>query len=139
MNKNHDFWRKNVHEIDPDDIELVEPIGSGSYGSVYRGKWKSKNMNVAIKKLLTMEKEANILAQLKHENIIEFYGCCNEPGNFSLILELAPIGSLYSFLQSPNADKMDSRYLLNWSRDIAKGVEYLHKDAPCKERDSFFV
>ena len=89
-------------------------------------------MEVAIKKLLTMEKEANILAMLKHENIIEFYGCCNQPGNFSLIIELAPFGSLYSFLQSPGAEKMNASVLLDWSRHIARGVQYLHTDAPCK-------
>ena len=49
--------------------------------------------------LITYFKEANILAMLKHVNIIEFYGACNQPGNFSLVIELAPYGSLYNFLQ----------------------------------------
>ena len=81
-----------------------------------------------------MEKEADILAMLKHENIIEFYGTCYKLAqrDYSLIIELAPYGSLYSFLQSPDAEKMNSSVLLNWSRHIARGVQYLHNEAPCK-------
>ena len=97
---------KPYTEIDPNDIELIESIGAGSYGSgifsnfplgmttssvdryhenvltspkqtiwkyiqVFKAKWKSKNTEVAVKKLLTMEKEANILAMLK-EGLIKY-------------------------------------------------------------------
>ena len=59
-----------------------------------------------------MEKEANILAILKHTNIIEFYGAINQPANFSLIIELAPYGSLYNFLQKPEACRMDFKAMV---------------------------
>jgi serine/threonine protein kinase len=53
--------------IQPGDIQLFESIGAGSYGSVYRGKYNGQE--VAIKKLLSVETEANILSQLNHQNI----------------------------------------------------------------------
>lgn len=45
-------------EIDFSDLEFYESLGTGSAGSVYRAFWKSKEMIVAVKKLLIIEKEA---------------------------------------------------------------------------------
>ena len=44
-------------EIDFADLEFYESLGSGSAGSVYRAFWKSREMIVAVKKLLIIEKE----------------------------------------------------------------------------------
>ena len=42
-------------EINEDDLTFFERCGRGSYGSVYRGLWKSRNKIVAIKKLLQLD------------------------------------------------------------------------------------
>lgn len=44
-------------QIDFDDLLLYERCGSGTYGSVYRAYWKSNQQEVAVKKLLTVDKE----------------------------------------------------------------------------------
>ena len=44
-------------EIEYDDLDLFERCGRGSYGSVYRGLWKSRDKEVAVKKLLQLEEE----------------------------------------------------------------------------------
>jgi hypothetical protein len=44
-------------EIEYTDLDIYERCGKGSYGSVYRGLWKSRNIIVAIKKLLYLENE----------------------------------------------------------------------------------
>lgn len=44
-------------EIAFDDLEFYERCGGGSFGSVYRAKWKSENIIVAVKKLLVLDKE----------------------------------------------------------------------------------
>lgn len=55
-------------------IDLNHRLGSGAYGDVYRGVWKSKNRLVAIKKIKDeheeaskmMEEEVEIMRQFKH-------------------------------------------------------------------------
>lgn len=47
-------------EIDYNDLEIYERCGRGSYGSVYRGLWKSRNKIVAVKKLLNLENEVRL-------------------------------------------------------------------------------
>jgi serine/threonine protein kinase len=89
-------------------------------------------MEIAVKKLPSKEKEASILAMLDHPNIIEFYGACEQPGNYSILIEFARYGSLYSFLQTKEAAKLDFEQMIRWALDIARGVNYLHNEAPCK-------
>jgi len=46
------------YEIKFDDLEFIERCGSGSYGSVYRAIWISRNrQEVAVKKLLALDTE----------------------------------------------------------------------------------
>ena len=46
-----------VAEIAYDDLEFLEKCGGGTFGSVYRAKWKSQDKEVAVKRLLTLEEE----------------------------------------------------------------------------------
>lgn len=52
-------------EIAFDDLEFYERCGGGSFGSVYRAKWKSENIIVAVKKLLVLDKEVNCYCIIK--------------------------------------------------------------------------
>ena len=47
--------------IDFDDLEFFERCGAGSFGfgSVYRARWKSREKEVAVKKLSTLGNEAS--------------------------------------------------------------------------------
>ena len=44
-------------QIKFDDLQFFENCGGGSFGSVYRAKWISQDKEVAVKKLLQIEKE----------------------------------------------------------------------------------
>lgn len=47
-------------EIKSDDILFYENCGGGSFGSVYRARWLSQDKEVAVKKLLKIEKEVGV-------------------------------------------------------------------------------
>lgn len=66
--------------IDFDDLEFFERCGGGSFGSVYRARWKSQEKEVAVKKLLTaLENEVSKFTP-----------------NFSLYTPLTALISVYS-------------------------------------------
>ena len=46
-------------EISFEDLEFFECCGGGTFGSVYRAKWKSKDLEVAVKKVLALENEVS--------------------------------------------------------------------------------
>ncbi|XP_006818517.1 mitogen-activated protein kinase kinase kinase 20-like [Saccoglossus kowalevskii] len=121
----------SFYEIAFDDLEFFERCGGGTFGSVYRARWKSHDKEVAIKKLLVLEKEAQVLSQLSHRNIIKFFGAVTQEPNYCLVTEYAPRGSLYAYL-ADSKNNLDFKHILAWSRDIALGMNYLHNEAPFK-------
>uniref|UniRef100_A0A8C6V7X7 Mitogen-activated protein kinase kinase kinase 20 n=1 Tax=Naja naja TaxID=35670 RepID=A0A8C6V7X7_NAJNA len=119
-------------QIKFDDLQFFENCGGGSFGSVYRARWVSQDKEVAVKKLLKIEKEAEILSVLSHRNIIQFYGAVIEPPNYGIVTEYASAGSLYDYINSNRSEEMDMDHIMTWAMDIAKGMHYLHMEAPVK-------
>ncbi|XP_036713211.1 mitogen-activated protein kinase kinase kinase 20 isoform X2 [Balaenoptera musculus] len=119
-------------QIKFDDLQFFENCGGGSFGSVYRAKWISQDKEVAVKKLLKIEKEAEILSVLSHRNIIQFYGVILEPPNYGIVTEYASLGSLYDYINSNRSEEMDMDHIMTWATDVAKGMHYLHMEAPVK-------
>ncbi|XP_066542507.1 mitogen-activated protein kinase kinase kinase 20 isoform X2 [Hoplias malabaricus] len=119
-------------QIKFDDIHFYENCGGGSFGSVYRACWISQDKEVAVKKLLKIEKEAEILSVLSHRNIIQFYGAILEAPNYGIVTEYASRGSLYEYLSSDASEEISMKQIMAWATEIAKGIHYLHAEAPVK-------
>ncbi|KAJ8012765.1 hypothetical protein DPEC_G00046270 [Dallia pectoralis] len=119
-------------QIKFDDIHFYENCGGGSFGSVYRARWISQDKEVSVKKLLKIENEAKILSVLSHRNIIQFYGAILEAPNYGIVTEYASGGSLYEYLSSTQSEEMDLGQVMTWAMEIAKGMHYLHSEAPVK-------
>ncbi|XP_059200455.1 mitogen-activated protein kinase kinase kinase 20-like [Centropristis striata] len=119
-------------QIKHEDLLFYENCGGGSFGSVYRALWISQDKEVAVKKLLKIDKEAEILSVLSHKNIIQFYGAVLESPNYGIVTEYASAGSLYEYLSSEQSEEMDMEQIMTWAIQIAKGMHYLHAEAPVK-------
>ncbi|XP_056149862.1 mitogen-activated protein kinase kinase kinase 10-like [Lampris incognitus] len=119
-------------QIKHEDLRFYENCGGGSFGSVYRALWISQGKEVAVKKLLKIDKEAEILSVLSHKNIIQFYGAVLESPNYGIVTEYASGGSLYEYLSSEQSEEMDMEQIMTWAIQIAKGMHYLHAEAPVK-------
>ncbi|XP_028249685.1 mitogen-activated protein kinase kinase kinase 20 isoform X2 [Parambassis ranga] len=119
-------------QIKFNDIHFYENCGGGSFGSVYRARWISQDKEVAVKKLLKIENEAEILSVLSHRNIIQFYGAIVEAPNYGIVTEYASGGSLYDYLSSEESEEMDMGHIMTWAAEIARGMHYLHSEAPVK-------
>ena len=79
--------------------EILEPIGAGGMGEVYRAVDKNLGRHIAIKvlpasfaedreRMARFEREARILAALNHPNIAAIYGLEESGGKRFLVLEL---------------------------------------------------
>ncbi|CAB4307361.1 unnamed protein product [Prunus armeniaca] len=117
-----DFDISTLQLIKNDDLEQLKELGSGTFGTVYHGKWRGSD--VAIKRLnkscftgrsseqerLSIEfwREADILSKLHHPNVVAFYG----------VVQDGPGEHLLPYL--------DRRKRLIIAMDAAFGMEYLH-------------
>ena len=138
-----------------------EIIGKGAYGAVFTANWQTvpdaggksaAAEKVVVKKLLgedildkkTFVKEARIIQELKHPNIVKFKGICNNP--FALILEYvyfdfqpfgieSKVSSLAEFLGVLEGSDCDGfvtpQVISTICKDVALGLKYLH-DKRCR-------
>ncbi|XP_058758943.1 uncharacterized protein LOC131632178 [Vicia villosa] len=123
------------------DLEELMELGSGTYGTVYHGKWRGTD--VAIKRIKkscfggrTSEqerlakdfwREAQILSNLHHPNVLAFYGIVPDGacGTLATVTEYMVNGSLRHVLVKNNR-LLDRRKKLIIAMDAAFGMEYLH-------------
>jgi hypothetical protein len=123
--------------IKESDLSRGQMIGSGAFGTVYKGMWQpcpsDKNkVAVAIKILQegtspTQNKElleeARIMASVVHPCCVQILAVCMT-AQIMLISELMPLGCLLDFVRK-NHSKISSHMLLLWSRQIALGMAHL--------------
>jgi len=122
--------------LDYQDLELLERIGVGSYGDVYRGIYRGTE--VAAKKLRgihtvdSMQQfldEMAVMCELRHPNVLLFMGACIEPNHQSIVTEYMPRGSLYEVLHDDML-VLDWQLLRHMALDAARGLEFLHSADP---------
>ncbi|XP_066256527.1 epidermal growth factor receptor isoform X2 [Euwallacea similis] len=121
------------------EIRKANKLGCGAFGVVYQGVWAvdgehSTKIPVAIKILrddansnLSKEflSEAYIMASVDHPNLLKLLGVCMT-SQLMLITQLMPLGCLLEFVRK-NRDKIDSKRMLNWCTQIARGMAYLEE------------
>ncbi|KAI4354435.1 hypothetical protein L6164_003296 [Bauhinia variegata] len=123
------------------DLEELQELGSGTYGTVYHSKWRGSD--VAIKRIkkscfagkfseqerLTKDfwREAQILSTLHHPNVVAFYGIVPDGagGTLATVTEYMVNGSLRHALLKKDR-LLDPRKKLIIAMDAAFGMEYLH-------------
>ncbi|CAI9784190.1 unnamed protein product [Fraxinus pennsylvanica] len=95
------------------DFNTKNLIGEGGFGRVYKGHIKSKNIDVAVKKLDRNGFQGNheflvevlILSLLHHPNLVNLVGYCSDGDQRILVYEYMANGSLEDHLLSPTGDK----------------------------------
>ncbi|CAL8103640.1 unnamed protein product [Calicophoron daubneyi] len=120
-------------EIPRSSLELIERLGAGQFGEVWRGKWNDST-EVAIKTLKpgTMSredflKEARIMKRLHHPRLVRLYAVVTaEP--IYIVTELMPLGSLLHYLRDGAGQDLELRPLVDMMAQIASGMAYLEKE-----------
>lgn len=136
-----DIDMSGLQIIKNEDLEELRELGSGTFGTVYHGKWRGTD--VAIKRIkkscftgrsseqerLTVEfwREAEILSKLHHPNVVAFYGVVQDGpgGTLATVTEFMVDGSLRHVLLRKDRH-LDRRKRLIIAMDAAFGMEYLH-------------
>jgi len=124
--------------ISHEHIEFTKELGSGRFSNVFKGLFKGekvaiklfKKQNVGEEEILFDEfkKEFQVMARIKHKNIVGFIGACLEP-KICLVMEFCSGGTLYDHLRNEEIN-------ITWEQgfdmmiELVEAVSYLHSLDP---------
>lgn len=118
-------------EISEGEVHRGPRIGSGSYGTVYRGTWHGavaiKTLNVSEpspQQLQGFKNEVAVLRKTRHVNILLFMGCMAKP-ELAIVTQWCEGSSLYRHLHVTES-RFEVLQLLDIARQTAQGMDYLH-------------
>jgi len=111
---------------------VVEPLGTGGMGSVYKARDTRLNRFVALKLLrkefagdaaftAKLQEEARITASIKHPHVVEVYSVGEDHGQFYVVMELVDGGSLDDRLEDEK--RISEPQTLEVGLQVAKGLQ----------------
>ncbi|XP_054898851.1 guanylate cyclase 2G isoform X4 [Poeciliopsis prolifica] len=69
--------------------------------------------------------EFNLMKEMKHENLVQFFGVCIEPPNICLVIQYCKKGSLKDIFGSSDVD-LEWMFKLSFAYDIVNGMDFIH-------------
>ncbi len=126
------------------NVVLLEKIGEGSMGTVYRGYQTNLSRSVAVKvvfsnrfdRLITAERfrqEAEIVANLEHPNIVSIFEFGEKPDLMFFVMQLVDGISMGSWLRNrkrhpiPRKRRPELAEIINISRQCLDVLQYAHE------------
>ncbi|KAL6439248.1 hypothetical protein ACFW04_003861 [Cataglyphis niger] len=129
-------------------FELIEVVGNGTYGQVYKGRHTKTGQLAAIKvmdvteasirlhSLITFSLRGiyNITTYSNHRNIATYYGAFvkkSSPGKDDqlwLVMEYCGAGSVTDLVKSTKGQSLKEEWIAYISREILRGLSYLHSN-----------
>uniref|UniRef100_A0A8D9F873 non-specific serine/threonine protein kinase n=2 Tax=Cacopsylla melanoneura TaxID=428564 RepID=A0A8D9F873_9HEMI len=128
---------------DPAGIfELIEVVGNGTYGQVYKGRHTKTGQLAAIKVMdVTEDEEEEIKLEINvlkkysnHRNIATYYGAFikkSPPGKDDqlwLVMEYCGAGSVTDLVKSTKGQSLKEEWIAFICREILRGLKYLHEN-----------
>ncbi|CAK7340113.1 unnamed protein product [Dovyalis caffra] len=118
-----------------ENYHVIELVGEGSFGKVYKGRRKYTGQTVAMKFIMkngksdkdihNLRQEIEILKRLKHENIIEMLDSFESPQEFCVVTEFAQ-GELFEILEDDKS--LPEEQVQAIAKQLVRALHYLHSN-----------
>ncbi|KAJ3452484.1 sterile20-like kinase isoform b-related [Anaeramoeba flamelloides] len=125
-----------ISKVDPSTLfELIEELGKGSYGSVYKGRQKGTGEIVAIKMigieedegLEDIKTEIDILKKCNHKNIVKYIGTYFKDETLWIVMEYCGGGSVSDICQILEKG-LNEKQIAAIMYGAIEGLRYFHSN-----------
>ena len=123
---------KGEWEIPRSCLTLFDVIGSGSFGTVHIASWRFTKVAAKVLEksseefsIIEFRSELQSLSQIRHPNIIQFFGACTLKEPYVIVIEYMSRGNLETNIKSLSLQEKKQILL-----DISSGLAYLHNRSP---------
>jgi serine/threonine protein kinase len=125
----------NMSEDPEQELEIIESIGDGSYGFVFKAWHRKSGQMVAVKlipvidfdSLETCLKEMQILNSCSSKYIVSYYKSYYKNSQLWIVMEFCEAGSIKKIIQTMKRG-LDEQTISALIYSILKGLEYIHKN-----------
>jgi len=122
------------HEVLGSKFELLEVLGHGSFGDVWKARRITDNAIVALKIPRDQElgeevlrREPDLMRAFDHPHIVRVYGCHTIGSYFVIEMEYVAGRNLADLLDGVNRDNpLSYRRILSWTQQVLKGLQAIH-------------
>lgn len=116
----------------PEEVfDVLEKLGEGSYGSVFKAHYKETGEIVAIKQvpvesdLQEIIKEISIMQQCNSPHVVRYYGSYFKNSDLWIVMEYCGAGSVSDIIRQRNKTLAEDE-IAAILQSTLKGLEYLH-------------
>eukprot|EP00066_Takifugu_rubripes_P026998 XP_011616264.1 PREDICTED: serine/threonine-protein kinase 4 isoform X1 [Takifugu rubripes] len=116
----------------PEEVfDILEKLGEGSYGCVFKANYKETGEIVAIKEvpvesdLQEIIKEISIMQQCNSPHVVRYYGSYFKDSNLLIVMEYCGAGSVADIIRIRNKTLAEEE-IATILQSTLKGLEYLH-------------
>lgn len=120
----------------PNQFELVQQIGTGSFGTVFRAVHKPSQKECAIKRIdlensdddiEEIQKEIGILATCHDNHITRYYGCFMYEFELWIVMEYLGGGSCLDLIKDLRPESLSEAAIAEILAQVVEGLMYLHE------------
>ncbi|KAL4188716.1 hypothetical protein AMTRI_Chr08g161810 [Amborella trichopoda] len=138
-------WSSRMNDR-PQDLDLrllpsypktrdKELIGIGGFGKLYKGVLQTSGLQVAVKRLANESDqrlkefltEISSIGKLRHRNLVQLHGWCKQNGEFLIVYDYMPNGSLDKLLFDVTGPILRWEQRHNILEGVASALVYLHE------------
>ncbi|XP_065889127.1 proto-oncogene tyrosine-protein kinase Src-like isoform X2 [Dysidea avara] len=122
-----------VWEIQKSSLTLYKKIDTGNFGEVWEAVWNNttpvivNTLNPGTVTVSDFLKEATVMKQLRHRNVVQLYAVCVEEEPIYVVTEPTEHGNLLDYLRG-DGRTLQLPQLINMGAQVAAGMAYLEQN-----------